>query len=124
MGQPPSDGIACNYTADCPTSGACAENPVCWKHAGSEGPNGQHFCAEQVTPGSFGTTADICNAPNAPDYVQCHQAWRSATAGTATLALLQWWRSATAVVAQVVAQAGRASPLGGLQVAVQPCSWY
>eukprot|EP00966_Prymnesium_polylepis_P113533 2625374-Prymnesium_polylepis.1 len=70
MGQPPSDGITCTSTADCPTSDACAENPVCWTR---ESPNGQHYCAEQVTPGRFCTTADICNAPNAHDYIQCYQ---------------------------------------------------
>merc|ERR1719299_9706 len=70
MGHPPPDGITCDSTAHCPTSGACAENPVCWTH---ESPNGHHYCAEQVTPGSSGTTTDICSDPAAQDYIQCWQ---------------------------------------------------
>ena len=32
FGNPPPDGIPCSSTADCPTSGDCAANPVCWTH--------------------------------------------------------------------------------------------
>lgn len=70
MGSPPPDGIACDTTADCPSSGACAENPVCWTH---ESPHGKHYCAEQVTPGNFGTSADACAQADQRPFIQCYE---------------------------------------------------
>ena len=79
FGNPPPDGIPCSSTADCPTSGDCAANPVCWTH---ESPNGQHWCGEQVTPGTFGTAADACSTGVTGDgtgaaigFIQCWEGY-------------------------------------------------